>query len=143
MLRDSVLTPARCAPAIAISDSMLTLCITQNQVDVAKGLGRGGSVINVASFVAKMGAATPQLACTSAHMSHRAGMLNPSPLPDTASKGAVLAMTRELAMVHAREGIRFNALCPSVLLLVSHFAHQILSHAELNFCAEALCEHLS
>ena len=31
---------------------------------------------------------------------------------DTASKGAVLAMTRELAMVHAREGIRFNALCP-------------------------------
>jgi NAD(P)-dependent dehydrogenase (short-subunit alcohol dehydrogenase family) len=42
----------------------------------------------------------------------------PNPLPpaplttDTASKGAVLAMTRELAMVHAREGIRFNALCP-------------------------------
>lgn len=31
---------------------------------------------------------------------------------DTASKGAVLAMTRELAMVHAREGIRFNSLCP-------------------------------
>lgn len=33
-------------------------------------------------------------------------------IADTASKGAVLAMTRELAMVHAREGIRFNALCP-------------------------------
>ena len=33
---------------------------------------------------------------------------------DTASKGAVLAMTRELAMVHAREGIRFNSLCPYV-----------------------------
>jgi len=37
-------------------------------------------------------------------------------LADTASKGAVLAMTRELAMVHAREGIRFNALCPWVSL---------------------------
>jgi NAD(P)-dependent dehydrogenase (short-subunit alcohol dehydrogenase family) len=35
-------------------------------------------------------------------------------MADTASKGAVLAMTRELAMVHAREGIRFNALCPFV-----------------------------
>ncbi|KAI7907667.1 D123-domain-containing protein [Cokeromyces recurvatus] len=53
----------------------------------------GGSVINTASFVAMMGAATPQLAYT-------------------ASKGAVLAMTRELAMVHARENIRFNSLCP-------------------------------
>jgi NAD(P)-dependent dehydrogenase (short-subunit alcohol dehydrogenase family) len=39
----------------------------------------------------------------------------PLRLLDTASKGAVLAMTRELAMVHAREGIRLNALCPSVL----------------------------
>ncbi|CEG63866.1 Putative Glucose 1-dehydrogenase [Rhizopus microsporus] len=53
----------------------------------------GGSIINTASFVALMGAATPQLAYT-------------------ASKGAVLAMTRELAMVHARENIRFNSLCP-------------------------------
>ena len=57
---------------------------------------RSGSVINVASFVALMGAATPQLAYT-------------------ASKGAVLAMTRELAIVHAREGIRFNSLCPGPL----------------------------
>ncbi|KAJ8653404.1 hypothetical protein O0I10_010950 [Lichtheimia ornata] len=56
----------------------------------------GGSIINTASFVALMGAATPQLAYT-------------------ASKGAVLAMTRELAMVHARENIRFNALCPGPL----------------------------
>jgi NAD(P)-dependent dehydrogenase (short-subunit alcohol dehydrogenase family) len=56
----------------------------------------GGSVINTASFVAKMGAATPQLAYT-------------------ASKGAVLAMTRELAVVHARENIRVNALCPGPL----------------------------
>jgi len=55
-----------------------------------------GSVINVASFVALMGAATPQLAYT-------------------ASKGAVLAMTRELAIVHGKENIRFNALCPGPL----------------------------
>ncbi|KAH8916844.1 NAD(P)-binding protein [Atractiella rhizophila] len=57
---------------------------------------RGGSIINTASFVAVMGAATPQLAYT-------------------ASKGGVLALTRELAMVHAREGIRLNALCPGPL----------------------------
>ncbi|KEF61851.1 glucose 1-dehydrogenase [Exophiala aquamarina CBS 119918] len=57
---------------------------------------KAGSVINVASFVALMGAATPQLAYT-------------------ASKGAVLAMTRELAIVHARENIRFNSLCPGPL----------------------------
>ncbi|MEE2737551.1 MAG: SDR family oxidoreductase, partial [Planctomycetota bacterium] len=56
----------------------------------------GGSVINTASFVAVMGAATPQIAYT-------------------ASKGGVLAMTRELAIVHARENIRFNALCPGPL----------------------------
>ncbi|POW08861.1 hypothetical protein PSTT_07200 [Puccinia striiformis] len=59
-------------------------------------LKKGGSIINTASFVAKLGAATPQLAYT-------------------ASKGAVLAMTRELAMVHARDGIRVNALCPGPL----------------------------
>jgi len=56
----------------------------------------GGSIINTASFVAIMGAATPQIAYT-------------------ASKGAVLAMTRELAIVHARENIRVNALCPGPL----------------------------
>jgi len=56
----------------------------------------GGSVINTASFVAIMGAATPQIAYT-------------------ASKGGVLAMTRELAIVHARENIRVNALCPGPL----------------------------
>ena len=53
----------------------------------------GGSVINVASFVAIVGAATSQIAYT-------------------ASKGAVLSMTRELAVQFAREGIRVNALCP-------------------------------
>ncbi|KAJ5141718.1 hypothetical protein N7526_002713 [Penicillium atrosanguineum] len=57
---------------------------------------KNGSVINTASFVALMGAATPQLAYT-------------------ASKGAVLALTRELAVVHAREGFRFNSLCPGPL----------------------------
>jgi NAD(P)-dependent dehydrogenase (short-subunit alcohol dehydrogenase family) len=70
-----------------------SLTLSQNKAEPEKGLNIGGSVINVASFVAKLGAATPQLAYT-------------------ASKGAVLAMTRELAMIHAREGIRFNSLCP-------------------------------
>ena len=54
------------------------------------------SIINTASVVALVGSATPQLAYT-------------------ASKGAVLAMTRELAIVHARDGYRFNALCPAPL----------------------------
>ena len=56
----------------------------------------GGSIINTASFVAKLGAATAQVAYT-------------------ASKGAVLSMTRELAVIHARENIRVNALCPGPL----------------------------
>ena len=56
----------------------------------------GGSIINTASFVALLGAATPQLAYT-------------------ASKGGVLSMTRELAIIHARENIRVNALCPGPL----------------------------
>lgn len=56
----------------------------------------GGSVINTASFVARLGAATPQIAYT-------------------ASKGAVLAMSRELAVIHARENIRVNALSPGPL----------------------------
>jgi NAD(P)-dependent dehydrogenase (short-subunit alcohol dehydrogenase family) len=52
-----------------------------------------GSIINTASFVAVMGAATSQIAYT-------------------ASKGGVLAMTRELGVQFAREGVRVNALCP-------------------------------
>src|SRR5205814_5483511 len=51
-------------------------------------------VINVASFVALMGAATSQIAYT-------------------ASKGAVLSMSRELAVEFARRGVRANALCPA------------------------------
>jgi NAD(P)-dependent dehydrogenase (short-subunit alcohol dehydrogenase family) len=53
----------------------------------------GGSVINTASFVAVLGAATSQIAYT-------------------ASKGAVLAMSRELGVEFARQGVRVNALCP-------------------------------
>jgi NAD(P)-dependent dehydrogenase (short-subunit alcohol dehydrogenase family) len=65
----------------------------------------GGSVINVASFVALVGAATSQISYT-------------------ASKGAVLSMTRELAVQFARENIRVNALCPGPVetpLLLSIF----------------------
>ncbi len=53
----------------------------------------GGSIVNVASFVALMGAATAQIAYT-------------------ASKGGVLAMTREIAVEYGRRGIRANSLCP-------------------------------
>jgi NAD(P)-dependent dehydrogenase (short-subunit alcohol dehydrogenase family) len=55
--------------------------------------GGGGSVINTASFVAKLGAATSQISYT-------------------ASKGGVLALSRELGVQFAREGVRVNALCP-------------------------------
>ena len=55
------------------------------------------SIVNVASFVAHLGAATPQIAYT-------------------ASKGAVLSMTREIAVIYARKGIRANALCPGPVL---------------------------
>ncbi len=55
--------------------------------------GRGGSVINTASFVAVMGAATSQISYT-------------------ASKGAVVALSRELGVEFARRGVRVNALCP-------------------------------
>ena len=55
--------------------------------------GRKGSIVNTASFVALMGAATSQISYT-------------------ASKGAVLALSRELGVQFARQGIRVNALCP-------------------------------
>ena len=67
----------------------------------------GGSVINVASFVALVGAATSQIAYT-------------------ASKGAVLSMSRELAVQFARQGVRVNALCPGPVetpLLMRLFAN--------------------
>ena len=55
--------------------------------------GGGGSIINTASFVALMGAATSQISYT-------------------ASKGGVLALSRELGVQFARQGVRVNALCP-------------------------------
>jgi NAD(P)-dependent dehydrogenase (short-subunit alcohol dehydrogenase family) len=55
--------------------------------------GGGGSVINTASFVATLGAATSQISYT-------------------ASKGAVLSLSRELGVQFARSGVRVNALCP-------------------------------
>jgi NAD(P)-dependent dehydrogenase (short-subunit alcohol dehydrogenase family) len=55
--------------------------------------GGGGSVINTASFVAVMGSATSQISYT-------------------ASKGGVLALSRELGVQFARDGVRVNALCP-------------------------------
>lgn len=66
----------------------------------------GGSIINVASFVAMMGAATAQIAYT-------------------ATKGGVLSMTREIAVEYARRGVRANALCPGPIetpLLLQLFA---------------------
>jgi NAD(P)-dependent dehydrogenase (short-subunit alcohol dehydrogenase family) len=65
-----------------------------------------GAIVNTASFVALLGAATSQIAYT-------------------ASKGGVLAMTRELGVQFAREGIRINALCPGPVatpLLMELFA---------------------
>ena len=63
----------------------------------AEQSGSSSSIVNVASFVAHMGAATPQIAYT-------------------ASKGAVLAMTREMAVIYARQGLRVNALCPGPIM---------------------------
>lgn len=59
--------------------------------------GEASSIVNVASFVAHLGAATPQIAYT-------------------ASKGAVLSMTREIAAIYARRGLRANALCPGPVM---------------------------
>ena len=93
-------------PALDVTDEMFAKMFEINVVSALRLIRltapkmierkSGGSIINTASFVAVMGAATPQIAYTT-------------------SKGAVLAMTRELAMVHAREGIRVNSLCPGPL----------------------------
>ena len=87
----------------------------------------GGSIVNTASFVAVLGAATSQVAYT-------------------ASKGAVLAMTREIAIEYARRGIRANALCPGPVntpllaeLLASPAARQRrLVHVPMGRLAEAV-----
>uniref|UniRef100_A0A8H7Y0L3 Short-chain dehydrogenase n=1 Tax=Psilocybe cubensis TaxID=181762 RepID=A0A8H7Y0L3_PSICU len=88
----------------------------ENPTDESKGLHVGGSIINTASFVALMGAATPQLAYT-------------------ASKGGVLAMTRELAIVHAREGIRINSLCPGPLKTRKAYNTMPLNHSLPSNCS--------
>jgi NAD(P)-dependent dehydrogenase (short-subunit alcohol dehydrogenase family) len=91
--------------AITTSDEVIDRTLAINVKGVIHGCRHGipalrrsggGSIINTASFVATLGAATPQIAYT-------------------ASKGAVLSLTRELAVIHAREGIRVNALSPGPL----------------------------
>jgi NAD(P)-dependent dehydrogenase (short-subunit alcohol dehydrogenase family) len=75
----------------------------------------GGSIINVASFVAMMGAATAQIAYT-------------------ATKGGVLSMTREIAVEYARRGVRANALCPGPIetpLLLQLFADEAAKQRRL------------
>ena len=93
------------ADALTTSDEVIDRTLAINVKGVIHGCRHGipalrraggGSIINTASFVASVGAATPQIAYT-------------------ASKGAVLALTRELAVIHAREGIRVNALSPGPL----------------------------
>lgn len=66
-------------------------------LETAARCGEASSIVNVASFVAYLGAATPQVAYT-------------------ASKGAVLALTREVAAIYARRGLRANALCPGPVM---------------------------
>jgi NAD(P)-dependent dehydrogenase (short-subunit alcohol dehydrogenase family) len=87
-----------------INTTSVYLCC-QHVIPHMRRQGRG-SIINTASFVALMGAATSQIAYT-------------------ASKGGVLAMTRELGVQFARDGIRVNALCPGPVatpLLMKLFA---------------------
>jgi NAD(P)-dependent dehydrogenase (short-subunit alcohol dehydrogenase family) len=80
----------------------------------------GGSIINTASFVAVMGAATAQIAYT-------------------ASKGGVLALTREIAVAYARQGLRANALCPGPVDLLADPAARArrLVHVPMGRLAEA------
>jgi NAD(P)-dependent dehydrogenase (short-subunit alcohol dehydrogenase family) len=89
--------------------------------------GSGGSVINTASFVAVMGAAESQISYT-------------------ASKGAVLSLSRELGVEFARRGVRVNALCPGPVntpLLQELFANdpeqaaRRLAHIPIGRFAEA------
>jgi NAD(P)-dependent dehydrogenase (short-subunit alcohol dehydrogenase family) len=77
---------------IAINLTGVFLCC-RHAVPLMLDTEGNSSLINIASFVALMGAAAPQIAYT-------------------ASKGGVLAMTREIAVEYARRGIRANAICP-------------------------------
>jgi NAD(P)-dependent dehydrogenase (short-subunit alcohol dehydrogenase family) len=76
-----------------VQDVNLTSVYLCSKYAIEHMQGRGGSIINTASFVAVLGSATSQISYT-------------------ASKGGVLAMTRELGVQFARQGIRVNALCP-------------------------------
>nr|WP_067722536.1 3-oxoacyl-ACP reductase [Nocardia yamanashiensis] len=77
-----------------VQDVNLTSVYLCSKYAIQHMLERGkGSIINTASFVAVMGAATSQISYT-------------------ASKGGVLSMSRELGVQFARQGIRVNALCP-------------------------------
>ncbi|MFL6231837.1 MAG: SDR family NAD(P)-dependent oxidoreductase, partial [Thermoanaerobaculia bacterium] len=105
LFNNAGISHARDDDAVATEEAVWDLTMSINLKGVFLGCKHGipalrraggGSIINTASFVALLGAATPQLAYT-------------------ASKGGVLAMTRELAVIHAREGIRVNALCPGPL----------------------------
>ncbi len=90
---DSILTtePEAFDRVLAVNTKGVYLCCKYGIPHLLEA--GGGSVINVASFVALMGAATSQIGYT-------------------ASKGAVLSMSRELAVQFARQGVRVNALCP-------------------------------
>ena len=90
---DSILTtePGAFDRVLAVNAKGVYLCCKYGIPHLLEA--GGGSVINVASFVALMGAATSQIGYT-------------------ASKGAVLSMSRELAVQFARQGVRVNALCP-------------------------------
>jgi NAD(P)-dependent dehydrogenase (short-subunit alcohol dehydrogenase family) len=77
---------------IAINLTGVFLCC-RHAIPLMLDTEGNSSIINIASFVAIMGAASPQIAYT-------------------ASKGGVLSMTREIAVEYARQGIRANAICP-------------------------------
>jgi NAD(P)-dependent dehydrogenase (short-subunit alcohol dehydrogenase family) len=105
LFNNAGISHARDDDAVATDEEVWDLTVAVNLKGVFLGCkygvpalrrAGGGSIVNTASFVAILGAATPQIAYT-------------------ASKGGVLAMTRELAVVHARENIRVNALCPGPL----------------------------
>jgi NAD(P)-dependent dehydrogenase (short-subunit alcohol dehydrogenase family) len=103
---DSILTTGLDAweRVLRVNTTSVYLCC-KYAIPIMQAQGKG-SIINTASFVALMGAATSQIAYT-------------------ASKGGVLAMTRELGVQFAREGIRVNALCPGPVatpLLMELFA---------------------
>ncbi|HVI34858.1 MAG TPA: glucose 1-dehydrogenase [Gaiellales bacterium] len=84
-------SPATWQRILSVNLTGVFLCL-HHQIPHLLRFG-GGSIINTASFVALMGAATPQIAYS-------------------ASKGGVVSMTREVAAVYAKQGIRCNAVCP-------------------------------